>query len=162
MRRRLWAVMAAVLLLGIVVFSVLSRDPCNTHRLQVNDQPVFLFSSPEEALSAMTDKPLLRDMNQLCLSCEGGRPEHEIQLYIRMAQEKDGALVISPYATFYNFFPAENKTEFAMNDIVSLDEESNYDLVLFERITYEKTAAATKAASQYAVFSLDRQLNRIS
>lgn len=152
MRKHLWVILAVVLLLGIVVFPVQSKKPCNTHRLQVNDQSVFLFSSPEEALSAMTDEPLLRDMNRLSLSCEGGRPDHKLQLYIRMAQEKDGALVISPYATFYNFSSAENKAEFAMNDIVSLDEESNYDLVLFERITYEKTAAATKAASQYALF----------
>ena len=152
MRKRLWVILAVVLLLGIVVFSVQSRNPCNTHRLQVNDQPVSMASSPEEALSAMTDEPLLRDMNRLSLSCGGGRPDHDIQLYIRMAQEKDGALVISPYATFYNFSSAENKAEFTMNDIVSLDEESNYDLVLFERITYEKTAAATKAASQYALF----------
>lgn len=152
MRKRQWAIMAVVLLLGIVVFSVQSRNPCNTHRLQVNGQAVSLYSSPEEALSAMTDEPLLRDMNRLSLSCEGGRPKHEIQLYIRMAQEKDGALIISPYATFYNFSSAENKAEFAMNDVLSLDENSNYDFVLLERITYEKTAAAVRAASQYAVF----------
>ena len=152
MRKRLWVILAVVLLLGIVAFSMLRRDPCNIHRLQVNGQPVSMASSPEKALSAMTDEPLLRDMNQLSLSCEGGRPDHKLQLYIRMAQEKDGVLIISPYATFYNFSSAENKAEFATNDIVSLDEESNYDLVLFERITYEKTAAATKAASQYAVF----------
>ena len=102
----------------------------------------------------MTDEPLLRDMNQLSLSCEGGRPDHKLQLYIRLAQEKDGALIVSPYATFYNFSSVKNKASFAMNDIVSLDEESNYDLVLFELITYETTAAATKAASQYAVFRL--------
>ena len=154
MRKRLWVILAVVLLLGIVAFSMLRRDPCNIHRLQVNGQPVSMASSPEEALSAMSDEPLLRDMNRLSLSCEGGRPDHDIQLYIRMAQEKDGALVSSPYATFYNFSSAENKAKFAMTDIVSLDEESNYDLVLFELITYETTAAATKAASQYAVFRL--------
>lgn len=152
MRKRLWVILAVVLLLGIVAFSMLRRDPCNIHRLQVNGQPVSMASSPEKALSAMTDEPLLRDMNQLNLSCEGGRPDHKLQLYIRLAQEKDGALIVSPYATFYNFSSVKNKASFAMNDIVSLDEELNYDLVLFELITYETTAAATKAASQYAVF----------
>ena len=39
-----------------------------------------------------------------------------------------------------------------MDDIVSLDKESNYDFLLFELITYEKAAAATRAASRYAVF----------
>ena len=109
MRKRLWVILAVVLLLGIVAFSMLRRDPCNIHRLQVNGQPVSMASSPEKALSAMTDEPLLRDMNQLSLSCEGGRPDHKLQLYIRMAQEKDGVLIISPYATFYNFFQSKTK-----------------------------------------------------
>lgn len=96
MRKRLWVILAVVLLLDIVAFSMLRRDPCNIHRLQVNGQPVSLFSSPEEALSAMTDEPLLRDMNQLSLSCEGGRPEHDIQLYLRLAKENDGTILTSP------------------------------------------------------------------
>lgn len=119
MRKRLWVIPAVVLLLGIVAFSMLRRDPCNIHRLQVNGQPVSMASSPEKALSAMTDEPLLRDMNQLSLSCEGGRPDHKLQLYIRLAQEKDGALIVSPYATFYNFSSVKNKASFAMNDIKS-------------------------------------------
>ena len=154
MRKRLWVILAAILLLGIVAFSLQSRNQCNAHRLYVNDQRISMFASPEEALSSMTDSPLLPDVNQLSLSCEGGRSEHDIQLYIRMAEEKDGTITISPYATLYNFSSTNNKAEFAMNDIVSLDEESNYDLVLFELLTYEKAAAATKAASQYAVFRL--------
>ena len=152
MRKRLWVIIAVFLFLGIVAFSVPNRDPCNAHRLYVNDQPVSLFASPEEAFASMADGPLLQEVNQLSLSCEGGRPEHDIQLYIRMAEEKDGTVIISPYATLYNFSSTNNKAEFSMNDVLDLDEKSDYDLVLFERITYEKTAAATKATSQYAVF----------
>lgn len=152
MRKRLWVIMAVVLLLGIVAFSVQSRNPCNAHRLYINDQPVSMFSSPGEALSAMAGEPLLQDVNPLSLSCEGGRPDHKLQLYIRMASEKDGAIIVSPYAAFYNFSSAKSKASFAMNDIVSLDEGSNWDIVLFELITYEKTAAAVSAISQYAVF----------
>jgi len=36
-----------------------------------------------------------------------------------------------------------------MNDVLDLDEASNYDLVLFELITYKKAAAPKY---QYAVF----------
>ena len=111
-----------------------------------------MYETPEEALASVTDSPLRQGVNQVSLSCEGGRPEHDIQLYIRMAEENDGTITASPYATFYNFSSANNKAQFAMNDVLSLDENSNYDLVLLERITYEKTAAATKATSQYAVF----------
>lgn len=152
MRKRIWMIIAVFFVSGVVAFSVQSRDPCNTHRLHINDQAVSVFASPEEALSAMAGEPLLQDVNPLSLSCEGGRPDHKLQLYIRMASEKDGAIIVSPYAAFYNFSSAKSKASFAMNDIVSLDEGSNWDLVLFELITYEKTAAAVSAISQYAVF----------
>lgn len=100
----------------------------------------------------MTESPLLPEANRLSLSCEGGRPEHDIQLYLRLATENDGAIRTSPYATLYNFSPTQNEAAFAMNDVLDLDEGSNCDLVLLELITYEKTGAATKGASQYAVF----------
>lgn len=152
MRKRIWMIIAVFFVSGVVAFSVQSRDPCNTHHLYINDQAVSVFASPEEALSSMRDEPLLPDVNRLRLSCEGGRPEHDIQLYLRLAQENDEEIITSPCATFYNFSSAKSKASFAMNDIVSLDEGSNWDLVLFELITYEKTAAAVSAISQYAVF----------
>lgn len=149
MRKRIWMIIAVFLVSGVAAFSVQSRDPCNTHRLHVNGQPVSVFASPEEALSSMRDEPLLPDVNRLRLSCEGGRPEHDIQLYLRPAQENNGEIITSPCATFYNFSPMQNEAAFAMNDVLNLDEASNYDLVLFELITYKKTAAPTY---QYAVF----------
>lgn len=152
MRKRIWMIIAVFFVSGIVSFSVQSGHHCNTHRLQVNDQPILMYETPEEALSSMTESPLLPEVNRLRLSCEGGRPEHDIQLYLRLAQENDEEIITSPCATFYNFSSAKSKASFAMNDIVSLDEGSNWDLVLFELITYEKTAAAVSAISQYAVF----------
>ena len=149
MRKRIWVMLAFFLVLGIVSFSVQSGPHCNTHRLQVNDQPILMYETPEEALSSMRDEPLLPDVNQLRLSCEGGQPVHDIQLYLRPAQENDGEIITSPCATFYNFSPTQNEAAFAMNDVLDLDEASNYDLVLFELITYKKTAAPTY---QYAVF----------
>lgn len=149
MRKRIWMIIAVFFVSGVVAFSVQSRDPCNTHRLYINDQPVSVFASPEEALSSMRDEPLLPDVNRLRLSCEGGRPEHDIQLYLRLAQENDGEIITSPCATFYNFSPMQNEAAFAMNDVLDLDEASNYDLVLFELITYKKATAPTY---QYAVF----------
>ena len=71
MRKRIWMIIVVFLVSGAVAFSVQSRDPCNTHRLHVNGQPVSVFASPEEALSSMRDEPLLPDVNQLRLSCEG-------------------------------------------------------------------------------------------
>lgn len=149
MRKRIWMIIAVFLVLGVVAFSVQSRNPCNTHCLHVNDQPVSVFASPEEALSSMRDEPLLPDVNQLRLSCGGGQPVHDIQLYLRPAQENNGEIITSPCATFYNFSPTQNEAAFAMNDVLNLDEASNYDLVLFELITYKKAAAPTY---QYAVF----------
>ena len=105
--------------------------------------------TPEEALSSMTESPLLPEVNRLSLSCKGGRPEHDIQLYLRLAKENDGTILTSPYATLYNFSPTQDEAAFAMNDVLDLDEASNYDLVLFELITYKKAAAPTY---QYAVF----------
>lgn len=122
---------------------------CNTHRLQVNDQPILMYETPEEALSSMTESPLLPEVNRLSLSCKGGRPEHDIQLYLRLAKENDGTILTSPYATLYNFSPTQDEAAFAMNDVLDLDEASNYDLVLFELITYKKAAAPKY---QYAVF----------
>lgn len=155
MRKRIWAILAVLLVLGAAAFSLQSRNPCNTHRLQVNDRPILLYETPEEALSSMSESPLLPDVNQLSLTCEGGRPEHDIQLYLRLAMENDGTILTSPYATLYNFSPTQNEAAFVINDILELDEKSNHELVLFELITYEKTAAATAAASQYAVFRLN-------
>lgn len=134
------------LVLGIVSFSVQSGPHCNTHRLQVND---LMYETPEEALSSMTESPLLPEVNRLSLSCKGGRPEYDIQLYLRLAKENDGTILTSPYATLYNFSPTQDEAAFAMNDVLDLDEASNYDLVLFELITYKKAAAPTY---QYAVF----------
>ena len=149
MRKRIWVMLAFFLVLGIVSFSVQSGPHCNTHRLQVNDQPTLMYETPEEALSSMTESPLLPEVNRLSLSCKGGRPEHDIQLYLRLAKENDGTILTSPYATLYNFSPTQDEAAFAMNDVLDLDEASNYDLVLFELITYKKAAAPTY---QYAVF----------
>lgn len=139
MRKRIWVMLAFFLVLGIVSFSVQSGPHCNTHRLQVNDQPILMYETPEEALSSMTESPLLPEVNRLSLSCKGGRPEHDIQLYLRLAKENDGTILTSPYATLYNFSPTQDEAAFAMNDVLDLDEASNYDLVLFELITYKKS-----------------------
>lgn len=101
--------LAFFLVLGIVSFSVQSGPHCNTHRLQVNDQPILMYETPEEALSSMTESPLLPEVNRLSLSCKGGRPEHDIQLYLRLAKENDGTILTSPYATLYNFSQPKTK-----------------------------------------------------
>ena len=147
-KKRIWGILAAALFLAIVVFSVQGKNSCNAHRLYVNDQPIFTFESPEAALSSMTVNPLLSEENWLSLSCEGGRPEHDIQLYIRLAREKDGTIAMSPNATLCNFSPTQDEAAFTMNDILRLDEDPNYDLVLFELVNYKKTPPAY----QYAVF----------
>lgn len=147
-KKRIWGILAAALFLAIVVFSVQGKNSCNAHRLYVNDQPIFTFESPEAALSSMTVNPLLSEENWLSLSCEGGRPAHDIQLYIRLAREKDGMIAMSPNATLCNFSPTQDEAAFTMNDILRLDEDPDYDLVLFELVNYEKTPPAY----QYAVF----------
>ena len=114
MRKRIWVMLAFFLVLGIVSFSAQSGPHCNTHRLQVNDQPILMYETPEEALSFMTESPLLSEVNRLSLSCKGGRPEHDIQLYLRLAKENDGTILTSPYATLYNFSPTQDEAAFAM------------------------------------------------
>lgn len=152
--RKLWIFLTFTLAAGLAIAFFLFSTPCRTHTLSVNKQTISMFESSLEALSAMDNLSVLKNENQLTLSCKGGFPTHNIQLYVRLACEKDGVLYSSPNATIYNFSSFKNEASFLLRDILGLDDSLSYTLIQYELIYYDNAKAPT---FQYAFSRLPQK-----
>lgn len=153
MMKRISVLVLFSLAIGITVIFTLGTEQCTAHSLSVNNKSISMYKSQSEALLFITDYPALADESQLSLSCKSGLPSHNFQLYIRLAYEKDGTIYPSPNAIVYSFSSTKSESSFSLSDILNADENSIYDLIQFELITYRKPTAPE---FQYAIFHLPK------